>query len=230
MSMRGKRIVAGRGGYGSAMAGRIQRSWRKSRRRRYGALAKSRPRASISTGYLKIKQKVAAQVNIPAGAPETGRSFVFRLSDLLQATEFTRLFDSYRINGVKVTMAPLTNSALTVNPSYKIMTAIDLDDDQTPTVSSMLQRSNVQIKTVTSGGNNPQVFSKFLRPRFLTQLYETGTSTGYGQGPRKQWLDTADATIPHYCLKVVWDTDPVLNFDVMWQFYFTYYIEFKSLR
>lgn len=229
MSRRGGRMVAGRG-RSNEMAFRIQHAYRRSKKRRYGALAKSRPRASINTGYLKIKQKVAAQINVPAGAPETGRAFVFRLSDLLQATEFTRLFDSYRLNGVKITMSPLTNSSLTANPSYKLMTAIDLDDDQTPTVNSMLQRSNVQIKTVTAGGNNPQVFSRFLRPRFLTQLYETATSTGYGQGPRKQWLDTADPSIPHYCLKVVWDTDPVLASDILWQFYFTYYIEFKSLR
>lgn len=237
-----RRIVAGYGlgqkkmlanGMQSQAAKRIQRAFRRSVKRRYPgryALARSRPRQSITTGYLKVKQKVAVQINVPAGAPETGRAFVFRLSDLLQATEFTRLFDSYRLNGVKVTMSPLTNSALTANPSYKLMTAIDLDDDATPTVNGLLQRSNVKIKTVTSGGNNPQVFSRFLRPRYLTQLYETSTSTGYGQGARKQWLDTADPSIPHYGLKVVWDTDPVLASDILWQFYFTYYIEFKSLR
>ncbi len=201
-----------------------------SSRRNYAALALSRPRYSITTGYLKTKQKVAQQITVNTGSAEQGQSFTFKLSDLLQATEFARLFDSYRLNGVKITMAPLTNSDITVNPSYKIMTAIDLDDDSTPTVAQMLQRSNVKIKTVTSGGNNPQVFSSYLRPRYLTQLYETGASTGYGQGPRKQWLDCADPSIPHYGFKIVWDTDPQLNYDVIWQFYFTYYIEFKSLR
>jgi len=197
---------------------------------RSGSLQISRPIAKNSTGYLKVKQKVAAQFTITAGTAETGEAFVFRLSDLIQATEFTRLFDSYRLNGVKITMAPLTNSSITVNPSYKMLMAIDLDDDTTPTANSLLQRANCKIKTVTSGGSNPQVFSAFLRPRYLTQLYETGTSTGYGQGARKQWLDTADDRIPHYGFKVVWDTDPTLNYDVVWQFYFTYYIEFKSLR
>lgn len=194
------------------------------------SLSISRPIAKNSTGYLKVKQKVAAQFTITNGTAETGESFVFRLSDLIQAPEFTRLFDSYRINGVKITMAPLTNSSITVNPSYKMLMAIDLDDDTTPTANSLLQRANVKIRTVTSGGSNPQVFSAFLRPRYLTQLYETGTTTGYGQGARKQWLDTADSQIPHYGFKVVWDTDPTLNYDVVWQFYFTYYIEFKSLR
>lgn len=212
-------------------AKRIQRAYRRYRgRRNMSALQRTRPFFKNATGYLKVKQKVAQQINVSAGNPETGQSFVFRLSDLIQATEFTRLFDSYRINAVKVTMAPLTNSALTANPSYKLMTAIDLDDNATPTVNQMLQRSNVKIKTVTAGGNNPQVFSTFLRPRYLTQLYETGASTGYGQGSRKQWLDTLDPTIPHYGLKVAWDTDPVLAADILWQFYFTYYVEFKSLR
>jgi len=212
-------------------ARRIQRSWRNNRRRkRGGALQKTRPSYKTQTGWLKVKQKVAIQQTVPQGVAETGQAFVFRLSDLIQAPEFTRLFDSYRINGVKVTMAPLTNSGITINPSYKITSAIDLDDDQTPAVSSMLQRSNVKIRTVTSGGNNPQVFKSYLGPRYLTQLYETAASTGYGQGDRKQWLDTADAQIPHYGFKVVWDTDPILNYDVVWQFYFTYYVEFKSLR
>lgn len=184
-----------------------------------------------ATGYLKTKQKVSQQIAVPAGgSAELGAAFTFKLSDLVQASEFTRLFDSYRITGVKMTMAPLTNSDITVNPSYKVMTAIDLDDDNTPTVAEMIQRSNVSIRTVTSGGNNPQVFTKFCRPRYLTQIYETGVTTGYGQGARKQWLDCADPAIPHYGIKVVWDTDPNLNYEVIWQLYFTYFIEFKSLR
>jgi len=212
------------------------RSRRRGGKSKYGrprsrsSLAISRPMRMNATGYLKIKQKVAQQLAVPVSSAELGTAFTFKLSDLLQATEFVRLFDSYRINGVKMTAAPLTNSDITINPSYKIMTAIDLDDDVTPTVPEMLQRSNVKIRTVTSGGNNPQVFSTFVRPRYLTQIYETPTSTGYGQGARKQWLDCADPTIPHYGLKVVFDTDPNLNYEVIWQFYFTYYVEFKSLR
>lgn len=221
---------------------RVNRFRRKARRSRSGfsehkrsgsrrsALSISRPMRKNSTGYLKIKQKVAQQLAVPVSSAELGTAFTFKLSDLLQATEFVRLFDSYRINGVKMTAAPLTNSDLTINPSYKIMTAIDLDDDNTPTVPEMLQRSNVKIRTVTSGGNNPQVFQTFCQPRYLTQIYETPTSTGYGQGARKQWLDCADPTIPHYGIKVVFDTDPNLNYEVIWQFYFTYYVEFKSLR
>lgn len=201
-----------------------------SRTRSRSALQISRPMRMNATGYLKIKQKVAQQLAVPVSSAELGTAFTFKLSDLLQVTEFVRLFDSYRINGVKMTAVPLTNSDITINPSYKIMTAIDLDDDVTPTVPEMLQRANVKIRTVTSGGNNPQVFSTFCRPRYLTQIYETPTSTGYGQGARKQWLDCADPTIPHYGIKVVFDTDPNLNYEVIWQFYFTYYVEFKSLR
>lgn len=216
-------------------ATRIQRRWRGTRRRRTGALQRTRPSAKVTTGYLKVKQKVASQIIVPAvdgtGAPVdyTPATFVFRLSDLIQATEYTRLFDSYRLNGVKVTMAPLSSLAA-ANPAYKMLTAIDLDDDQLSTTNALLQRSNVKIRTVSAGGGNPQVFSQFLRPRYLTQLYESAIDTGYGQGNRKQWLDTTDATIPHYGLKVVWDTLPNLTEAVTWQFYFTYYIEFKSLR
>lgn len=125
---------------------------------------------------------------------------------------------------------PLTNGSLTTNAAYKLLSAVDLDDTTNETVATILERANVKIKTITSGGGHQQVFSWKCAPRYLTQIYESAVSTGYGQGPRKQWLDCADPSIPHYGIKMVFDTDPVLATPVIWQFYVTYYVEFKSTR
>lgn len=207
------------------------RSRRRGRRSHSSkSLRISRPISKIGTGYMKVKQKVALQIDLPPLVTETAQNFVFSIDQLPQVSEFTRLFDSYRINSIMITGMPLTNGSLTTNPAYKILSAVDLDDSTPETTASMLQRSNVKIKTVTSGGGNQQVFAWKVRPRYLTQIYESATTTGYGQGARKQWLDCGDPTIPHYGIKMVFDTDPALGVEIVWQFYVTYYVEFKTIR
>lgn len=182
------------------------------------------------TGYFRCRQKIGIQHTIPAGVPQYPVNIIFSLSQLPQAPEFTRLFDSYRIKGIHITAAPMTNSALTLNPAYKMLWAVDLDDDTPAVLSEMLQRSAVHINNVTSGGNNAQIFNLNVRPRFQTEIYKTALTSGYGQGNPKLWLDTDDATIPHYGIKIVYDTSPQLGHDVVWQFYVNYDIEFKTLR
>lgn len=189
-----------------------------------------RPQNAVVTGYLRTRQKVGEQIVIDAGVTEFAHNFIFKLSDIPQSLEFTRLFDSYRIINITISASPMTNSALTINPAYKMLWAVDLDDDNVPTLDTMLQRSNVHIKNVSSGGNNPQVFYLKCRPRYLTEIYKTALTTGYGQGARKQWLDCADPGIPHYGIKVLFDTSPTLGHEVTWQFYINYNVEFKSLR
>lgn len=200
-------------------------------RKRRGKMALSRPRNPSRTGYLKTAQIFSSQIAVPAGpSPELGVAFTFKLSDLPQNVTFSKLFDSYRINKILIKAMPLTNSSVTINPNYKVLSAIDLDDAATPTTLSIMERSNVRINLISSGGKTNQILKWSIRPRYLTQLFETTVSTGYGQGSRSQWLDCADPTIPHFGLKVVFDTDPLLNAAVVWQFYITYMIEFKSLR
>lgn len=215
----------------NSRTGRFRKRSSSSRLSNSRSLVRTRPVNSVITGYLKTKQKVAMQFTVPASpSPEVPLNFVFKLSDLPQSTEFRKVFDSYRINSIHITASPLTNSSIQINPGYKLMWAVDLDDTVNETAASIIQRSNVHIKTVTSGGNNPQVFHMKCRPRYLTQLYETDLATGYGQGNRAQWLDCADPNITHFGIKCVFDTDPLLNNTIVWQFYINYYIEFKSLR
>ena len=204
-----------------------------SKRRRGGKsrLSRTRPAALVRTGYLKTAQRYAYQQLVPATpSPELGLALVFKLSDIPQNVTFSKLFDSYRINKVVVKAFPLTYSSVNVNPNYKILSAIDLDDGNVPTSLSLQERSNSKIDIVTSSGNTKQVKTWTVRPRYLTQLYESALTSGYGQGARSQWIDCGDPDIPHYGLKLVFDTDPVLNYAVMWQFYVTYFVEFKSLR
>lgn len=200
------------------------------RRKRGGRLARTRPKAMTRTGYLKTAQKYAYQYTLPVLSTETGLALKFQLSDIPQNVTFSKLFDSYRINKVVVKAFPLTNSTININPAYKIISAIDLDDSITPTVASLLERSNSKIQIVTSAGNTAQMKTWTVRPRYLTQLFESAVTSGYGQGSRSQWLDCADPTIPHFGLKLVFETDPTLNNTIVWQFYVSYYVEFKSLR
>lgn len=215
------------------MPGRIMKYRKKNRTRRYrrrGKLALSRPLAMTRTGYLRTAQKQSTQLTVAAASPETGIATTFALADIPQNATFARLFDSYRINKVVVKAYPLTNSSLNLNPGYTLLSAIDLDDNSVPTKATIIERSNCKITPITPAGNSRQMQMWTIRPRYLTQVFESNVSTGYGQGSRSQWLDCSDPTIPHFGLKLVFDTDPQLNNSIQWQFFTTYYVEFKSLR
>lgn len=89
-------------------ARRIQRAWRRYRKRRYHR----KPGKSISskTGILTCYQNSSEEIPIPSSAfaSFTAGQLIFRLNNLdpTQYGNFTRLFKFYRILGVKVTFVP----------------------------------------------------------------------------------------------------------------------------
>jgi len=192
------------------------------------------PRAIRTTGYLATKQKTEFDVNVLSGLLNgTPYALNFKGEDIPQWTTFQRLFDSYRLRGVKIVGVPMTNAYSTANPGYRLLSCIDLDDDTLPaSADELLQRSNCKVQQCTPQMTGySQMFKRYVKPRFLTQLFETNVSTGYGLGRRSQWLDCTDGAIPHFGLKMYFDTSAAaLNLAITWRFTMTYYLDFKSLR
>lgn len=185
---------------------------------------------SPKIGYLRVLQKYSLQTTIPTLLPEKGLAFAFSLNQIGNSGVFIDLFDSYRIKSATVKAFPLTNVSNSINPVYKLLVARDYDDDSQPTVANMINRSDVKTHVISSEGNTRQQFSWTVKPRFQTMVYESATQTGYGLGNKSMWLNTQDAKVPHFGLKMVFDTSPTLNSAVIWQFYITYDLEFKSLK
>jgi len=163
----------------------------------------------------------------------------FKLEDCVNYTEFTNLYDQYKIVGVKLKLIPYQTSALTAaaphaqagQPAFLIHSAIDYDDDTQVTLSNTgadALRQYPSYKCHNIYALNGKPWSRYVRPRVATEVYRTALLTGY-QSTKMGWLDTTFADVSSYGLKLLFE---VLSggsaAQLMFKAQVTYYLKFKS--
>lgn len=181
------------------------------RRRPIRRMRKSAKRTNLGNAGVHYFKRRYVVANITASTSAGGLqsnaagALSFNLASLPNATEFTNLFDQYKIMKVKLDFIPfgdtvnlpistMSGSTSLVSPGGPLITAIDYDDNTTPgAASDLLQYQNSKVTPV------PRRLKMSLRPKFATEVYRSATTTGYGA--RSGWLDTDYANIPHYGVK-----------------------------
>ena len=212
---------------------------RRRRRRHY-----KKNKTTTRTGHLSLQQKVLSTGTVfDAGAYPTGiiNKYDFTASAVPQWNTLSALFDQYRINAIKMTFLPTTNSpnSTTVNPSATFATSVDLDGDQNiTTFDELLQCSNTKTSAWSAQGGLTPYKSVYFRPRIADVIAKsfdaTGQPSSFSQalGSRSQWLDVSDrGQTPHYGLNVGWyfGNETVLlqqNLNIV----ITYYLQFRKVR
>lgn len=153
-------------------------------------------------------------------------AMTFELNRLTNYTEFTALYDQYKITGVKVYFDYSTDTAPVSDPHVaipKIWAVRDYDDATTPTIDDMTQ--STRVKVIRPFPN--KTYSMFLRPAVLNQVYKSVVSTG--NVPKwGQWIDCNDSSVPHYGLKLVAQGVPSTNFGAV-SLRCKYYVTFKGV-
>jgi len=151
-------------------------------------------------------------------------------------TEFTALFDYYRIRGVHIKMIYTNNVANTSSavgtaqsialPTVQCM--YDYDDANAPTTEGeLLQRPGV--KLLTMGTNGPLNLS--VVPKYANQILTDAGVQPAGIGKASDWLDGNFPGIPHFGYKMWLTPWPAATLqDGYFQFFFTYDLEFKGMR
>lgn len=227
------------------MARKIQSRYRGYRQRR-GKLPHRYLRAgsSVRTGFLEVQQKqLDTSFQIPAGPNPTGiiKKYEFKAEDVTQWNTFSLLFDQYRINGIKLTFLPTTNSDPTQTQSGTFAWSIDLDGDATiATFPQLLQCSNTHTSPWSGTGGLTPYKKIYLQPRahdaIITDLDPvTGQPASFNSGlaNRKQWLDISDrGKTVHYGLNVGWyfGSSGDMNTGQELQVIITYYLQFRKVR
>lgn len=132
-----------------------------------------------------------------AMAPTFGSNRI-TLGSLPDYTEFTSLFDAYRIAQMTVTFFPtLSMSGTTTAPT--LYTVIDYDDDTAFTaVAPMLEYPSLMQSVAGT------VVERTFNPYAANAAY-SGTFTGYARMPRSTWVDAASPDVRYYGLK--WAVD-----------------------
>lgn len=179
-------------------------------------------------------------LTINVGATQGNYSKAFALSETINNSELTVLYDQYKIMGVKVYFKLCTNpDGIHTNPNIiggtsqtqnmfpKIWFSRDYDNISTETVDELRQRNTTKCKIL-----RPNSFVSFyIRPALRNQVYldgvTTATSPMWGQ-----WLDCSSATVPHYGFKAAFDCESFAVNGSPYQIRveYKYYLKFKNAR
>lgn len=170
--------------------------------------------------YFKRTYAVQGWLFAPAGTDTFG-VIQFNLSQLPNHTEFTQLYDQYKIKGVKVKLVPKYNSVDITSPgSTQLLTVIDYDDANAPTtINDLLQYQNMKMTT------SNRIHGRYLVPRSNTEVSNSGL--GVASAPKRQWLDCGYPTVQHHGIK--YGVVAPAN-DTKFDLYITYYLAFKNVR
>jgi len=162
----------------------------------------------------------------------------FQLTDVVNYTDFTTLFDNYKIDKVVYQMQLLTNpeAFVDITPSltnkgvehwYPVMWYVmDNDDSAVPTLAQLREKQGIKRKVLKPN----QIISFTVYPKFQKQTY-AGPGGLVGYGPASGWLDCADAGVPHYGIKGCVDFHQNLN-TLQYNIEVTakYYLSFKGAQ
>lgn len=128
---------------------------------------------------------------------------------MVNYSEFSNLFDQYKLTKVVVTLRLVNNpdasaainltSATNANWYPNIWSIVDYDDSADENIDQLKERIGVRNQVLL-----PNKYLRFVvRPKLLVQTYRTVSSTGYA--PKSMFVDMAGTNIPHYGLKTVVD-------------------------
>lgn len=164
-------------------------------------------------------------------------NFGFKLDNLVNYTEFTSLFNQYRINAVKVTLLPYydSNDMSNINPdggtgvgrpANPILWTVCEDDGTTTVVNQNAVMQNSKARLVR---RPMSPFSIYFKPKFQTSVGNIGTTVS--AHPMRGWLDTQNFAVMHYGISVAGyipaassTSTPPLNYKV----FIKYYLQFKE--
>lgn len=170
----------------------------------------------------------------------TNYSLEFKLSDVPNYTEFTALYDNYRINAVKVSFIPVYNISsmfvLRTTDDYvptlsstkglpyftRTYSCIDYtDDNELATGDNYRQYANCKVKPIC------KIHKRYLKPRVLMDIGEAGSVNPI----RNPWLASETPSVPYYSLKFGWEplpTGSVASGDAVFKVEAVYYMSFKT--
>ena len=155
----------------------------------------------------------------------------FKLSDIANFSDFTEMYDAYKINSITVELQYLSNSAA-VNGSGILPTFYmywDQDDSTPPpTLKNILGKQGVKKWQPSSN----RLTKKFKFIPIAANVAQDAASLQPVIVPNKsQWIDSLSANVPHYAFKMFtqdWLTPgatPIVN---VVRLHYTYNVSFRS--
>jgi len=208
----------------------IRRSRRNSKRTARRSFRKRGVPRSISVyrrpHCFKRNYDVGTIAGSVAYAPYLG-SHSFALTYLPNVTEFTNLYDQYKVTHIKLRyhLRQDPGAQTAVNSVYpRMFYCIDRDDASIPTsIDSLRQHQDVKMKTLAP---NRDIVINY-KPTTLRSLYVSAISTTY-EAVSNIWCDMANINLPFYGMKYAFDY--LTNTDYRVDVEATVYFRCKNVR
>lgn len=129
-----------------------------------------------------------------------GNSFIFKLSSVIDSSDFLNLYDKYKIVGVRLKVMYQANVASTGGLSVLPVINYCVDHDDAAIPSSLNQvETKAAAKTRILTADKP--LSIYFKPKTALGLYQ-GAFTGYGIPNGSQWVNSSSPDVQHYGFKI----------------------------
>lgn len=198
------------------------------RPRRYirrSRLPRTLPKRTFKVHHFKRSVQLT-DINAPAGVAPSFGAYTINLNQLPNTTEFSNLFDSYRINKAVFKFIPNHNSSeygTTVPPIGNFFTVIDYNDATAPAaLADMMEYSTCKIR------QGSRIITRVFTPASL-DVVSAGAGTASVNPKWKQWLSCTSLDVNHYGLKWALDWNGTAT-SVTYKVYMTLYFSCKSVK
>lgn len=122
-------------------------------------------------------------------------------SNLPSPTDFTNLFDMYKICAIKVTYIPDLSEAIAGQQSCNLNSWLDYNDIGIPVITTGEQKESYK----TTKGT--RIHKRYFKPQVPITVSDV-SATSFLQCQRAPWISTTNTNIAHIGLKVISDPTP----------------------
>lgn len=151
--------------------------------------------------------------------------FNFSLDDLPNYQEFTNLYDTYRLNAVKITFLPQMTESISLsafnnpNASVRFFSVIDYNDSAPPaTIDELREYQSCKFTPV---------LKRHSRYIYRPKIQDRGST----YAPGRPWIDTSAPDQDHFGLKI--GIEPIQSTNITSMGYTVeakYYLSFRAVR
>lgn len=172
---------------------------------------------------------VTTPINVPLS---------FNLNQLPAASEFTNLYDQYKISGIRVNCQPLLTEGIASAVSGstliygfpKFSSVIDFDDTFTPVNEDVL----LQYGSLKQTGAFKE-HKRYFKPRVRGAALDSGAVVAAATSLKAPWIDMSNPNVPHYGVKLfhpgpIASGTPLVSSSIGYSVYATLYIACKNVR
>ncbi len=142
-----------------------------------------------------ISRMVDSPTLISSTTLEVVRNYKYKLSDVPVSTDFTNLFDQYRILEIEQVFFPVVDTSFdsSVWTDPRLFLAPDFDGSSVAAVSDICQYDTAQVF------DSRHTTAIKFKPRAAMAAY-SGAFTSFGMASQGQWFDVASPSVEYYGL------------------------------